>query len=94
MCIRGRYKLYGDLIEREACRLATVLTADKQAQYLRTYILRELMRNVPEHSGADDLWVCGQHWIDGDAEIAIIDEGIGIKESLYKKDVYKRQDYN
>ena len=80
----GLYKLDGDLIELEACRLATVLAADKQAQYLLTYILRELMRNVPEHSGTDDLWVCGQHWINGDAEIAIIDEGIGIKESLYK----------
>ena len=80
----GLYRLDGDLIELEASKLATVLTDDKQAQYLLTYILRELMRNVPEHSGTDELWVCGQHWNNGVAEIAIIDEGIGIKQSLYK----------
>lgn len=80
----GRYMLDGDLIESEAFRLASVLSSDTEARKLLTYILRELIRNVPEHAGTDEVWICGQHWSNDDAEIAIIDEGIGIKNSLYR----------
>lgn len=77
-----RYLEDGDLVEIEAKRLATVLTQDFNGLNLLTYVLRELIRNVPEHSGTNTIWICGQHWKTGEAEIAIIDEGMGVRNSL------------
>ena len=79
----------GDLVENEARRLATVLTQDSNGFNLLTYVLRELIRNVPEHSGANTIWVCGQHWKTGEAEIAIIDEGMGVRSSLELNPSYR-----
>ena len=47
------------------------------------FVIRELMRNIPEHSKSDTIWYCAQYWPSYDlVELAIMDEGIGIKESL------------
>jgi hypothetical protein len=46
-------------------------------------LIREILRNTPEHAKILDMWICGQYWPKQDlAEIAIIDEGIGIFRSL------------
>lgn len=78
----GRHLAVGDLVESESRRLATVLSRDPDANGLLTYVLRELIRNVPEHSNSSIVWVCGQHWASNEAEVAIIDEGIGVRKSL------------
>jgi len=46
------------------------------------YALREIVRNVFEHSSADECYLCGQRWSDGRVEVAVIDEGVGISSSL------------
>lgn len=46
------------------------------------YALREIVRNVFEHSSTDECYLCGQRWADGRVEVAVIDEGIGISSSL------------
>ncbi len=46
------------------------------------YCLREVIRNVFEHGETDSCTVLAQRYADGIAEIAIIDEGIGIHSSL------------
>lgn len=47
------------------------------------YILTEIMRNIPEHSQANEIWYCAQYWPSYDlVELAILDEGIGIRKSL------------
>jgi anti-sigma regulatory factor (Ser/Thr protein kinase) len=46
------------------------------------YALREIVRNVFEHSLADECYLCGQRWADGRVEVAVIDEGVGISASL------------
>lgn len=86
----GNYIEVGDVVEKEAKRLAQVLShGDKETQVLFTYILREMIRNTPEHAETDRVWVCGQYWNDHTAEVAILDEGIGIKRSLQKNAIHR-----
>lgn len=50
-----------------------------------SFVLREMIRNIPEHSESDTIWYCAQYWPSYDlVELAILDEGIGIKESLFR----------
>ena len=80
----------GDLIERKSDELARVLAQhNSELQKLLRYLIREAIRNVPEHADTNEVWVCGQYWHNRDlAEIAILDEGIGVYESLKKNYVH------
>ena len=47
------------------------------------------MRNIPEHSQAKTIWYCAQYWPSYDlVELAILDEGIGIRKSLLSNFAY------
>lgn len=77
--------LLNDKVDRHAYSLANMLVYDKTAKVKDAvqYCFREMMRNAFEHSQTDELWVCGQYWPSrNEAEIAILDEGIGILKSL------------
>jgi len=79
-----------EVIENKAKAMATVLSKgnDSFKKWLK-YILTELMRNIPEHSKADSIWYCAQYWPSYDlVELAIMDAGIGIKESLLDNYAY------
>ena len=48
-----------------------------------SYSIREIFRNVFEHSGCDELYYCGQYWpLSGKVEVAIGDLGKGIRSWL------------
>jgi len=47
-----------------------------------TFCLREIVRNVFEHSQAQQCFLMAQRWANGIAEITIADEGVGIPYSL------------
>lgn len=83
---QGKFLYDGDIIELEAAKLADVLAqGQSELKKVLTYLLRETIRNIPEHSGTEDVWICGQYWRSRDeAEVAILDEGIGIFRSLSK----------
>jgi hypothetical protein len=73
-----------ETIERKASQLAKVLSRknSKLHKYL-TYSIRELMRNIVEHSESKSIWFAGQYWPTKDrVEISILDEGVGIKQAL------------
>lgn len=73
------------VIEQDARRIAGILAGsydDSQELRTYTYALREIIRNVFEHSKANECFVCGQRWYGGKVEIAIIDEGVGIASTL------------
>ncbi len=85
------HKQYSDTVvlnekvDRHARVLSDVLVADlsKEVRTAVQYCFREIIRNTFEHANTDSLWVCGQYWPSRDeAEIAILDEGIGIYKSL------------
>lgn len=82
----------GDVLEKKARQLATILTQCYHGDLVDTleYSLREMFRNVVEHSGAKRIGICGQYWpTKREVEIAILDNGIGIRESL-KSNPYLR----
>ncbi len=86
----GNYIEMGDVIEKESSRLSKILSNNNiELHKLLTYIIREILRNIPEHSDSDKAWICGQRWNDGNAEIAIVDDGIGIMQSLIKNHIHK-----
>lgn len=88
---KGNFIELGSLIEKESAKLSKILSRNnKELQILLTYLLREVLRNIPEHSNSNKAWICGQYWANNTAEIAIIDEGIGIKNSLQKNVVHKK----
>ncbi|MGE4315424.1 hypothetical protein [Acinetobacter sp.] len=85
-------KTLQDLIQEEAAHLARVLVGsninnNKQIYLTIAYSIRETIRNALEHSETDICYVCGQRWINNKAQIAVIDEGIGIFQSLINADI-------
>ena len=78
------------IIEKKADDMALVLSRGSQnLKRLLKYTFTEIMRNVPEHSNADSIWYCAQYWPTKDfVELAFIDEGIGIKNSLLTNYAY------
>lgn len=78
-------KLHDALIE-EADVLALVLAGDHLQQHevrrSLAYSIKEIVRNVFEHSGKSECYVAGQRWGDGRVEIVIMDEGVGILKTI------------
>ncbi|MBB1474542.1 MULTISPECIES: hypothetical protein [Shewanella] len=74
-----------EIIERRSAQLAGILTRQNNGNLVDalTFSIREIMRNVYEHSKSKSLEYCAQYWpIYNKVEIAIIDHGIGLKASL------------
>lgn len=67
--------------------LGKLSITERDALLIISYSIREILRNVFEHSGSDECFVCAQRWTDGRAEIAILDNGMGIFNTLSQ--VYK-----
>jgi hypothetical protein len=81
----AEFKPPGDIIERDAHELAVLLTRDRANPVTETltYSIRELVRNVVEHSGASSYSIAAQYWPTRKlAEVAVSDHGCGIAASL------------
>ena len=78
-----------ETLEKKAKSMALVLSRDnREFQKWMTFVIRELLRNIPEHSKSKTIWYCAQYWPSFDlVELAILDECIGISSSL--KDSYE-----
>lgn len=72
--------------------LANVLSGSDTGEIKKSfsYSIREIIRNALEHSGSDVCYICGQRWVNGHSEIAIVDEGSGVYETL--SNVYDVED--
>lgn len=84
---KNKYGDINDYIENNiAEKLAGVVSRqDRKIKCLLKYCICELIRNVHEHSKSENIWYSGQYWPTKDlVEIAILDEGEGILESLKK----------
>lgn len=75
----------GDEVESQSKRLSETLAGANSGEVFETlsYSIREIMRNVVEHAQVDLFGVCAQYWpTKGRAEFAIVDRGIGLRESI------------
>ena len=70
----------GEIITNTSRKLAGVISqGDNKMKETMTFCLREIIRNIPEHSWSSNGWYCAQYWPSYDlVELAIIDDGRGI----------------
>ena len=82
----------GEIMEQEASKLSITLDrGNRELHKILTYSIREILRNVPEHSETESMWVCSQYWkTNGQASIGILDKGIGIYNSITKNKVHSQ----
>lgn len=76
---------HGDLIQADAEQMVSVLMQSPGGQVHETlsYAIREVVRNVVEHSRSNKDSFAAQFWpATGVAEIVVSDEGVGIARSL------------
>jgi hypothetical protein len=73
-----------DTIERQAINLANILSnGNNKLSIVLSYSIRELMRNIVEHSTSSEIWIAAQKWPNlKKVEIAILDKGVGIKQAI------------
>ena len=74
-----------EIIEQRCGVLANVLSQSRGGPLHETltFSLREILRNVTEHSNADSIWFAAQYWPKlHKVELSILDEGMGIQKSL------------
>lgn len=74
-----------DVIEKRSEHLAKILSREEDGNLVDalTFSIREIMRNVLEHSRSRSIEYCAQFWPTyNKVEIAIIDNGIGLRQSL------------
>lgn len=79
------WKLEQDIIEQRSEQLAQILSQQEGTKLVDalTFSIREIMRNVFEHSNSKSIEYCAQYWPSyHKVEIAIADNGIGLKRSL------------
>jgi len=81
------FRELADLIQRDADRIALVIARDKSQNSdmfdVLSYSVREVMRNVFEHSQSDELFYCAQYWPKSNkVEFALADFGVGIRRGL------------
>lgn len=82
-----KYEEIPDLVQRHAEKLALVIARDKDKNSdlydVSSYSIREVMRNVFEHSETNSLYYCAQYWPKSNkVEFAVADFGIGIRRGL------------
>lgn len=80
-----KYAELGFAIEAKAAALSSILTLQTSGvlQDTLTYSIREILRNVFEHSEAEEVFICAQHWPNlHEVEVGIVDVGRGIKAGL------------
>lgn len=74
-----------ELLESKAKEISNILTRNKKGDLneVLTYCLREIFRNVIEHSDAEQFGFCAQYRPSlNRVSFSIIDRGIGLKKSL------------
>lgn len=75
----------GSYIEETSQKLAAILCQNTEGALFDTltYSIREVMRNVVEHSHSDRFDVCAQHWPSKNrVEVSILDSGQRLRSSL------------
>ena len=81
----GEYPL-GELVDRRSSDLAGILLQETSGDVFDVlqYAIREISRNAVEHSKGENAAILAQYWpTTGIAEVAVIDDGVGIAENLY-----------
>lgn len=77
----------GDIVESRAKHLAQMLCDSDSGDLFDTlsYSIREIIRNVVEHSESKQIGICAQYWpTKSRVEVAIVDRGVGLRKTLQR----------
>lgn len=88
---------YHDYIEENSQELANVLTHNNSevSTEILTYTIREIVRNIFEHSKAECYYYCAQYWTENNTvELAIVDNGVGILSTLKENPKFNNLENN
>lgn len=86
LCTGSSFDADYENIINESRKLSGMLNYDKRLSDYTQYCFREMIRNVYEHSGMDEVYVCAQYWPSYNlVEISIVDNGCGVKSAMEKK---------
>lgn len=80
-------KEVGSVVEDKSKQMAEMLCENDSGDVFETlsYSLREIMRNVVEHSESEKMGLCAQYWpTKNRVEVAIIDRGVGLRRTLFR----------
>ncbi len=85
--MRGAGISLGQAVQEESERLTRIVLQldEKVHSHPVAYCFREVIRNVYEHGLTSSCSLCAQRWADGRLEIAVVDRGRGILNSLSEK---------
>ena len=75
----------GEILEAYASEISEILSQSKNKTIndVLKYSIREILRNIVEHSQSEDFRICAQYLPSlGKVNFAVLDRGIGIKNSL------------
>jgi hypothetical protein len=75
----------GAQIEENSGQMAALLCGQTEGAVYETltYSMREIMRNVIEHSKSVRFGICAQYWPSKNrVEVALLDRGVGLRQSL------------
>ncbi|MGF2736450.1 hypothetical protein [Marinobacter sp. DUT-1] len=85
--LRSENDIIQENITRKSFQLARIIFG-KESEIMKaemlSYCIREVIRNVFEHSEAEECILMAQKWRNGHSEIAIADQGVGIFETISK----------
>lgn len=79
------YDHVGNIIEAKSEQIAKILTRQESGDLVDTltFSIREIIRNVVEHSGSEIIEYCAQYWPTKNlVELAVLDTGNGIMHGL------------
>lgn len=81
------YVHVGDVVTSHAQRISEVLSQSDRGPVFETlsFSIREIIRNVVEHSASENVFFCAQHWpTRHEVQVAILDTGIGVRAALQR----------
>lgn len=88
--LRGEH--IGDVLEEKSKQIAQMLIQQQKGDLVDTltFSIREIMRNVVEHSSSEIIEYCAQYWPTKNlVEVAVLDTGIGIRKGIERNPYLK-----
>jgi len=89
------YEHVGNVIETRAERISKILTRQESGDLVDTltFSIREIIRNVVEHSESEIVEYCAQYWPSKKlVELAVLDTGTGVMKGLSSNPYLKIED--
>lgn len=76
---------HGQIVTQKSIEIANIISrGNSNVREKLAFAIREIIRNVVEHSRSEKVWIAAQYWPNRGnlVEVAILDEGVGLRTTL------------